>query len=53
MHLAALVNDVDVALGIAVLANELCRHLALVEGGEEGGVGGDRYTVADLGHPAR
>jgi hypothetical protein len=50
MHLAALVNDVDVALGIAVLANELCRHLALVEGGEEGGVGGVHST---LGHPAR
>jgi hypothetical protein len=50
MHLAALVNDVDVALGIAVLANELCRHLALVEGGEEGGVGGVQRT---LGHPAR
>ena len=49
MHLAALVNDVDVALGIAVLANELCRHLALVDGGEEGGVGGVHST---LGHPA-
>ena len=40
MHLAALVDDVDVALGIAVLANELCGHLAFVDGGEECGVDG-------------
>mmetsp|Transcript_10431 Transcript_10431/g.26842 ORF Transcript_10431/g.26842 Transcript_10431/m.26842 type:complete len:249 (-) Transcript_10431:279-1025(-) len=36
IRLAALIDDVHVTLCGAILAHELCRHLAAVDGGEEG-----------------